>query len=57
MGWYGWQCWDLVAKTIYEATGKVVNGNVIDLLDSAAAQGIKVIQEGPGVLPKLVTSL
>nr|DAQ69430.1 MAG TPA: lysin [Caudoviricetes sp.] len=51
-GWYGWQCWDLVAKVMYEATGKVVNGNAIDLLDSAAAQGIKVIQEGPGVIAK-----
>ena len=51
-GWYGWQCWDLVAKVMYEATGKVVNGNAIDLLDSAAAQGLNVIQEGPGVIAK-----
>ena len=29
-GWYGWQCWDLVAKVMYEATGKVVNGNAIN---------------------------
>ena len=51
-GWYGWQCWDLVAKVMYEATGKVVNGNAIDLLDSAATQGLNVIQEGPGVIAK-----
>ncbi|MCT2160062.1 CHAP domain-containing protein [Granulicatella adiacens] len=51
-GWYGWQCWDLVAKVIYEATGKVVNGNAIDLLDSAKALGIEVVYEAPGVIAK-----
>ena len=51
-GWYGWQCWDLVAKVMYEATGKVVNGNAIDLLDSAKAQGLEVIYEGEGVIAK-----
>nr|DAO45450.1 MAG TPA: lysin [Caudoviricetes sp.] len=51
-GWYGWQCWDLVAKVMYEATGKVVNGNAINLPESAAAQGLNVIQEGPGVIAK-----
>ena len=51
-GWYGWQCWDLVAKVIYEATGIVVNGNAIDLLDSAKAQGIEVVYEAPGVVAK-----
>lgn len=50
--WYGWQCWDLVAKVMYEATGKVVNGNAIDLLDSAKAQGLDVIYEGQGVIAK-----
>ena len=44
-GWYRWQCWDLVAKVIYEATGIVVNGNAIDLLDSAKAKGLDVIYE------------
>ena len=34
-GYFGWQCWDLVAKIIYEATGKVLNGNAINLLDVA----------------------
>lgn len=51
-GWYGWQCWDLVAKVMYEATGKVVNGNAINLPESAEAQGLNVIQEGPGVIAK-----
>ena len=51
-GWYGWQCWDLVAKVMYEATGKVVNGNAIDLLDSAKALGIEVVYEAPGVIAK-----
>ena len=49
-GYFGWQCWDIVAKIIYEATGKVLNGNAIDLLDVAQANGIEVIDEGPGVI-------
>lgn len=49
-GYFGWQCWDIVAKIIYEATGKVLNGNAIDLLDVAQANGIEVIYEGPGVI-------
>ncbi|WP_455224410.1 hypothetical protein [Granulicatella sp.] len=32
-GYFGWQCRDLVAKIIYEATGQVLNGNAINLLD------------------------
>ncbi len=36
----------------HEATGKVVNGNAINLPESAEAQGLNVIQEGPGVIAK-----
>ncbi len=51
-GNFGWQCWDLVAKIIYEATGKLLNGNAINLLDVAQANGIEVIYEGPGGIAK-----
>ena len=50
--YFGWQCWDLVAKIIYEAAGKVLNGNAINLLEIAQANEIEVIDEGHGVIAK-----
>ena len=49
---WGWQCVDLVNKAYNMATGKVLWGNAINLLDSARAQGSQVIDEGPGVYAK-----
>lgn len=49
---YGWQCVDGSNSVYNRATGKVLWGNAIDLLNSAAAQGETVIYEAQGVIAK-----
>lgn len=51
-GVYGWQCVDGSNSACYRATGKILWGNAIDLLNSAKAQGLNVIYEEPGVIAK-----
>lgn len=49
---YGWQCVDGSNEVYNRATGKVLWGNAIDLLDSATAQGENVIYETPDFIAK-----
>lgn len=49
---YGWQCVDGSNTVYYRATGKVLWGNAIDLLNSAISQGENVVYEAPGVIAK-----
>lgn len=51
-GVYGWQCVDGSNAVCYRATGKILWGNAIDLLNSAEAQGLNVIYEAPDVIAK-----
>ena len=51
-GYYGTQCADLPNYISYHYFGKWLQGNAIDLLDSARAQGYEVIYEGDGVIAK-----
>lgn len=51
-GVYGWQCVDGSNTVYHRATGKVLWGNAIDLLNSAISQGENVIYEAQGVIAK-----
>ena len=51
-GVYGTQCADLPNYISYHYFGKWLQGNAIDLLDSARAQGFEVIDEADGVIAK-----
>ncbi|AUT06208.1 N-acetylmuramoyl-L-alanine amidase [Streptococcus parauberis] len=49
---WGFQCVDLTSGVTTIYFGKSLSGNAIDLLNSAKAQGFKVIYEAIGVYPK-----
>ncbi|BBE40551.1 glucosaminidase domain-containing protein [Streptococcus dysgalactiae] len=51
-GMYGTQCADLPCFIVKNWFGIDLWGNAIDLLNSAAAQGLEVIYNAPGVNPK-----
>lgn len=51
-GAFGTQCADLPCFIVKNWFGIDLWGNAIDLLDSAAAQGLEVIYNAPGVNPK-----
>lgn len=49
---YGMQCVDLINFVTVNFFGIFIQGNAIDLLDSAKAKGLTVIYNAPGVNPK-----
>lgn len=51
-GYFGWQCVDLDNYLLHKHFGIELAGNAIDLLDSAAKAGLKVIYDAPGLIPK-----
>lgn len=51
-GSWGYQCADLTCYIVKNWKGKDLWGNAIDLLDSAKAQGLKVVPYTPGIKPK-----
>lgn len=51
-GYFGSQCVDLINYLLYKHYGIELAGNAIDLLDSAAAKGLEVVYDAPGLMPK-----
>lgn len=51
-GYYGMQCVDLDNGLLKEFYGKMLSGNAIDLLNSAAHAGYEVVYDAPNVNPR-----